>query len=162
MIESFPAAAADDRVVGPGAHLTLHYRLSDGDGRVLVETFGGRPATLELGRGQLAPGLEARLLGLRAGQQARFALAPGEAYGPRNDALLQRVSRALLAREGDPQEHYAVGDVVAFRAPDGASFAGVLRALDDDGVWFDFNHPLAGQALGFEVQIIGVLNHEPS
>jgi FKBP-type peptidyl-prolyl cis-trans isomerase SlpA len=63
-----------------------------------------------------------------------------------------------LRQLGDPDERYAVGDVVAFPAPDGAgSYAGAVCQLGDSAVLFDFNHPLAGQAVQFEVQLIGVL-----
>jgi FKBP-type peptidyl-prolyl cis-trans isomerase SlpA len=68
------------------------------------------------------------------------------------------VARKLLAQLGDPLEQYNEGDVVQFPTPDGAgSYAGVVRALEESRVLFDFNHPLAGQAVQFEVKIIGVL-----
>ena len=78
--------------------------------------------------------------------------------GERNPELLQRVKRSLLAELGDPDEAYHVGDVVQFPTPDGqGQYAGVVRELGDDWVLFDFNHPLAGQPVSFEVQLIGVL-----
>jgi FKBP-type peptidyl-prolyl cis-trans isomerase SlpA len=79
------------------------------------------------------------------------------AFGPRNPELLQRVSRATLRENSQLGEEYAVGDVVEFNAPGGGRFAGVLRALDEEGALFDFNHPLAGQPVKFEVKIIGIL-----
>jgi FKBP-type peptidyl-prolyl cis-trans isomerase SlpA len=145
--------------VQPGSYLTLHYRLTDADGETLMDTFYDKPATLTLGTGQLAPGIEAHLVGLEQGAHTQIALAPGEAFGPRNPDLVQRVSRKLLATEGDPMEEYGVGDIVQFAAPtqQGSSYAGVVKEVHDDYVLFDFNHPLAGQALRFEVQLIGVL-----
>lgn len=147
--------------VQPGSFLTLHYRLAGPDGADIVNTFDAKPATLSLGAGELAPALEARLLGLEEGARVRFALEAGEAFGPRNAQLLQRVKLALLREHGDPDESYAVGDVVQFPAPDGqGSFTGVLRELgpvEEDWAEFDFNHPLAGQPVTFEVQLIGVL-----
>ena len=72
--------------------------------------------------------------------------------------MLQWVARTLLARLGDPDERYAVGDVVQFPTPDGqGSYAGAVVASNDSAVQFDFNHPLAGQPVSFEVQLIGVL-----
>ena len=144
--------------IQPGAFLTLHYRLSGPDGADLVNTFGGKPATLTLGTGQLAPAMEARLLGLAEGAHERFELSPGEAFGERNPELLQRVKLALLRELGDPDAEYGVGDVVQFPTPGGqASYAGVVREVGPDWLLFDFNHPLAGQAVNFEVQVIGVL-----
>ncbi|NML17745.1 peptidylprolyl isomerase [Azohydromonas sp. G-1-1-14] len=145
-------------MIQPGAFLTLHYRLSGPDGADLVNTFGGKPATLTLGTGELAPAMEARLLGLGEGAHERFELAPGEAFGERNPELLQRVKLSLLRELGDPDAEYGVGDVVQFPTPGGqASYAGVVREVGPDWLLFDFNHPLAGQSVSFEVQVIGVL-----
>ena len=144
--------------VQPGSFLTLHYRLSGPDGDALIDTFADKPATLSLGTGELAPAMEARLIGLAEGTRHSFELAPGEAFGDRNPELMQRVKRALLDELGDPDETYRVGDVVQFPTPDGqASYAGVLREIDGDAYLFDFNHPLAGRPVTFEVQLIGVL-----
>ncbi len=144
--------------VEPGSFLTLHYRLSGPEGVAFVDTFGAQPATLSLGTGELAPAVEARLLGLPAGSRASFALASGEAFGERSDGLVQRVKKTLLDRHGDADADYRVGDVVRFPTPDGqASFAGVVREVDDEGLVFDFNHPLAGRPVTFEVELIGIL-----
>jgi FKBP-type peptidyl-prolyl cis-trans isomerase SlpA len=145
-------------LVQPDSFLTLHYRLAGPDGVDVVSTFDDKPATLSLGAGQLAPAIEACLLGLPEGVRETFHLEAGVAYGERNPDMLQRVGRALLAEHGDPDETYALGDVVEFPTPDGAGkFAGVVRELHDDWLLFDFNHPLAGQPVTFEVQLIGVL-----
>lgn len=143
--------------VHDGSFLTLHYRLCGPDGTEVVNTFGGRPATLSLGAGQLAPAMEARLLGLDEGAHRVFELDPGEAFGERHPDKLQRVARSLLRRHGDDTSH-AVGDVVSFPVPDGGGgFAGLVREVGDDWLLLDFNHPLAGQPVRFEVQLIGVL-----
>jgi FKBP-type peptidyl-prolyl cis-trans isomerase SlpA len=144
--------------VQPGSFLTLHYRLAGPDGADLINTFADKPATLSLGTGELAPAMEARLIGLPEGTHRSFELAPGEAFGERNPELLQRVKRALLNELGDPDEQYHVGDVVQFPTPDGqGAYAGVVREVDGDVLVFDFNHPLAGRPVTFEVRLIGVL-----
>lgn len=141
-----------------GSFLTLHYRLAGPDGADVINTFADKPATLSLGAGQLAPAMEQRLLGLAEGARASFDLPAGEAFGERNPELLQRVARKLLAELGDPDAEYHVGDVVTFPTPDGAgSYAGVVREAGEGWLLFDFNHPLAGQPVTFEVQVIGVL-----
>jgi FKBP-type peptidyl-prolyl cis-trans isomerase SlpA len=138
--------------------LTLHYRLSGPDGRAVIDTFADKPATLSLGTGELAPAMEARLLGLAEGSEHSFELAAGEAFGQRNPELLQRVKLSLLHELGDPDARYGVGDVVQFPTPDGqASYAGVVRETGDDWLLFDFNHPLAGHPVRFDVRLIGVL-----
>lgn len=144
-------------VVTPDSYLTLHYRLASMAGENIVSTFEEKPATLQLGTGQLAPFLEACLLGLAEGTHQVFELAPEQAFGPRNPELLQRISRATLDENSQLGEEYTVGDLVEFNAPSGGRFAGVLRAIDDEGALFDFNHPLAGQPVKFEVKIIGIL-----
>lgn len=147
--------------VVPGSFLTLHYRLAGPDGGDIVNTFADKPATLSLGSGELSPALEARMLGLLEGTRTVIQLDPGEAFGPRNPELVQRVALSLLRKLGDLNETWDVGDVVQFPTPDGqGAFAGVLREMGPVGEnWavFDFNHPLAGQTVTFEVQLIGVL-----
>lgn len=158
-----PAAPAR---VAADSFLTLRYRLSGPDGEAVVDTFGGAPATLSLGTGELAPALEAHLIGLVAGDRRTFALAPGEAFGARSEALVHRVARAALAQAtGEPDETYAAGDVVRLPAPDGASsIAGIVRAIEGSAgsaagetVVLDLNHPLAGRAATFEVDVLAVL-----
>lgn len=144
--------------IQPGSFLTLHYRLAGPDGAAVVDTFGGAPATLSLGTGELAPAMEQRLIGLAEGTRASFELAAGEAFGERNPALLQRVARRLMVEIGDADQQYRVGDVVSFPTPDGqGSYAGVVRELGADWLLFDFNHPLAGQPVRLDVHVIGVL-----
>ena len=151
--------------VHPGSFLTLHYRLA-GPGGDIINTFKDKPATLTLGTGELSPAVEKRLLGLEEGAHATFEIPPGEAFGDRNPEMQQWVARSLLNEIGDPDETYHVGDVVQFPTPDGmSSYAGSVQQVgkngDGDGkadaVLFDFNHPLAGQPVTFEVQLIGVL-----
>jgi FKBP-type peptidyl-prolyl cis-trans isomerase SlpA len=141
-----------------GSFLTLHYRLAGPDGRDVINTFDDKPATLSLGTGELAPAMEQRLVGLQEGARVTFELAAGEAFGPRNPEMIQRVKRSLLDELGDPDEVYSVGDVVQFPTPgDQGAYAGAVREVGSDWLLFDFNHPLAGKPVSFEVQVIGVL-----
>ena len=141
-----------------GSFLTLHYRLSGPDGADIINTFADKPATLSLGSGELAPAMEARLMGLAEGTRTSFELAAGVAFGERNLDMLQRVKLSLLHELGDPAEQYSLGDVVQFPTPDGqGAYAGVVREVGSDWLLFDFNHPLAGQPVTFEVHVIGVL-----
>lgn len=154
-----PAVAAD-------SYLTLHYRVgvrahdgAEGDAAAaddIVSTFDAQPATLQLGSGQLSPALEARLQGLTIGAHRVFELPPGEAFGPRNPDLVQRLDRKVLEQQSAMND-YVPGDVVEFNAPGGGRYAGVFRGIDDDCAIFDFNHPLAGQPVRFEVRIVGIL-----
>jgi len=144
--------------VQPGSFLTLHYRLSGPAGDV-INTFGGKPATLSLGTGELAPAVEQCLVGAEEGSRSTFTLPAGAAYGARNPEMQQWLARKVLREMGDPLETYRMGDVVQFPTPDGqGQFAGVVLQVREDGaVLFDFNHPLAGQTVTFEVHLIGIL-----
>jgi FKBP-type peptidyl-prolyl cis-trans isomerase SlpA len=144
-------------VVTPSSYLTLHYRLSTKEKAEIISTFHGNPATLQLGMGQLAPALEQQLLGLSEGAHHVVELPPEQAFGMRNPDLVQHISRATLQENSALNENYEVGDSVEFAAPAGGRFAGVLKSIDADSALFDFNHPLAGQELIFEVRIIGIL-----
>ncbi|MBC3869232.1 FKBP-type peptidyl-prolyl cis-trans isomerase [Undibacterium oligocarboniphilum] len=144
-------------VVTPNAYLTLHYRLATLNGEDIISTFNDSPATLQMGGGQLAPELEAALLGLAEGTHSTQELSPEKAFGERNPELIQRVSAETLKENSAFGEQYVIGDLVDFTAPSGGRFAGILREMDAHGYVFDFNHPLAGQTLLFETKIIGVL-----
>jgi FKBP-type peptidyl-prolyl cis-trans isomerase SlpA len=142
----------------PDSHLTLHYRVSLAhSGEDVVSTFGGNPATLQLGMGQMAEPLERCLMGLHEGASAEFELDPERAFGVRSPDLVQKVSRSMLARHGDPDADYLPGDLVDFPAPDGGRFAGVLKEINAQWALFDFNHPLAGQRIRLQVEILGIL-----
>ena len=151
--------------VEPASFLTLHYRLAGPHGDI-INTFGGKPATLSLGTGALSPAVEQCLIGLEEGTRATFELPAGVAFGERQGEMQQWVGRKLLRELGDPAETYQVGDVVEFPTPGGEGrYAGAVCELGEDrdgdghpdAVLFDFNHPLAGQPVTFEVQLIGVL-----
>ncbi len=145
-------------IVEPGSFLTLHYRLAGPQGDI-INTFHDKPATLSLGSGALSPAVEQRLLGLAEGTRVVMEIPAGEAFGERTADMQQWVARKLLNELGDPTEKYAVGDVVQFPTPDGlGSYAGTVLQVNEEGaVLFDFNHPLAGQPVTFEVELIGVL-----
>ncbi|HWI78617.1 MAG TPA: FKBP-type peptidyl-prolyl cis-trans isomerase [Ramlibacter sp.] len=148
--------------VQPGSFLTLHYRLAGPAGDI-INTFRDKPATLTLGTGELSPAVEKHLIGLAEGAHASFDIPAGEAFGDRNPEMVQWIARNLLDQMGKPDQQYEVGDVVQFPTPDGMStYSGSVVRVGQDGgksdsVLFDFNHPLAGQPVTFEVQVIGVL-----
>lgn len=146
-------------VVRQDSHITLNYRLValvDGTEREVANTFAARPVTMQMGGGQFAPTMEARLLGLATGAEATFELPAHEAYGQRQPELVQALSRAAFDREcaaGD----YQAGEVIELNVPQGGRLVGVLKHIDHERVVVDFNHPLAGVPLRWSVQVIGVL-----
>lgn len=152
------ANPAQAPVVKAGSHLTLHYRVSLADaGTDVINTFGERPATLQVGVGQMAEALERCLLGLAEGERRSFELAPQQAFGERSPELVQKLARDTFDANVDNADDYRPGDLVDIAGPDGGRIAGVLKELTERHALFDFNHPLAGHALRFEVHILGVL-----
>jgi FKBP-type peptidyl-prolyl cis-trans isomerase SlpA len=146
--------------IAPGSHVTFHYRIAavvEGTEREVVSTFGARPATLTIGRGQFAAPLEACLMGLEEGACERFDLESVAGFGQRRPELVQSVSRATFDANADDTVEYVAGDIVQFSSPEGRQFSGVLKKSDGDGVVVDFNHPLAGLPIRFAVHIVGVL-----
>lgn len=158
MPSNAPDSSSTPAEVQPGAFLTLHYRLAGPAGDI-INTFDGLPSTLTLGNGELSTALENRLIGMKEGERMSYDIPAGEAFGEKNPDMQQWVARKLLAELGDPDEEYTLGDVVQFPTPTGeGGYAGtVLQVRDDGAVLFDFNHPLAGHPVTFEVLLIGVL-----
>lgn len=141
--------------------VTLNYRVVVADGSTagieIVSTFGSTPATLQLGSGELAPTLEACLEDLPVGERHVFLLEPEQAFGPHNPELVKRMAKSELPGGGAKVEPLAL---IEFEAPSqfsGAKFAGIVRETDDDSALIDFNHPLAGKSIRFEVEVIGIL-----
>lgn len=144
------------------SYLTLHYRLGDAAGNEFVSTFELSPATLQMGCGQLAAPLEQCLLGMRAGQCRIFELAGDDAFGQHNPRLVERIARSALPPGIELREN----SLIEFAAPagdapgalaNGGGFVGFLRELSEHSALFDFNHPLAGKAIRFEVEIIAIM-----
>lgn len=148
-------------IVGPGSYLTLHYRIElvtgPAAGSVFADTFNHRPATLQMGSGQWAPGMEVALLGREEGAQFSIELPAARAYGDRNPELLQHVTRDMLEANSEAGATYSPGDIVEFAAPNGGRYSGVFKEQGETWALFDFNHPLAGADLRIDVSLLGVL-----
>lgn len=137
--------------VRPDSLVTLHYRITLENGQPLISTFESTPATLQLGAGELLPNLETLLTGLETGSRKLFTLDPDSAFGDYKPELMERVRREHM-----PEEDIEAMSVMEFTAPDGSRYTGLVREIDDESALIDFNHPLAGKKIGFEVEIIGV------
>ncbi len=152
-----PAAAPASQGIQSGAHVTLHFRLTLPDGQVVFDTFSQHPATIQVGEGHLSPALEKCLIALNEGDERSYELGPDDGFGPRNAELVQKISKNLLQEHADLSEPFEPGDVMEFPGPDGGRIVGVFKGWDEQAAIFDFNHPLAGQSLKFDVKIIGLL-----
>jgi FKBP-type peptidyl-prolyl cis-trans isomerase SlpA len=144
-------------VVANDSFLTINYRLALPGGEDYINTFADRPATMQLGTGQFAPCFEKVLIGAKVGEKRVAVLAPAEAFGEHKLELVQWITMETLQANTDEVAEFAPGDMIEFNAPSGAQYAGVLQSINEEGAWFDFNHPLAGKQLSFEVEIIAIL-----
>ena len=138
-------------VIGEHSRVTLHFSLKLDDGTEVDSTFKGGPATFSVGDGSLLPGFEKALFGLRAGDEAEIEIPPEVGFGQRNPANIQQVRRDSFSPDIDLEP----GLVVSFDNGSG-ELPGVVEGIGDDEVTVDFNHPLAGQTLNFQVKIIEV------
>ena len=138
--------------IGTDSQVTLHFALRLEDGTDVDSTFSRDPASLTIGDGNLPEAFERCLHGLMAGDRQSFTLAPEDAFGQPNPNNVQTFKR----REFAPDLELEEGLVLSFADAAKAEVPGVIKSFDDDTVEVDFNHPLAGRTLTFEVEVIDV------
>ncbi len=142
-------------LIGAGSTVIFHFDIKLADGSAAESTrVHNKPAKLQMGDGSLSPAFEAQLSGLQAGDKKTFTLPPEDAYGLPNPDNLYYVDRSKFSLEAPAQ----VGMIVGFAMPGGSELPGLIREVVRDSVTVDFNHPLAGQTLTFNVEIVQVSN----
>ncbi|KRW62841.1 FKBP-type peptidyl-prolyl cis-trans isomerase [Pseudomonas sp. TTU2014-080ASC] len=138
-------------LIGPDREVTLHFALKLESGDVVDSTFDKNPATFKVGDGNLLPGFEQAMFGLKAGDKRSIAISPEQGFGQGNPQNVQVIPRNQF--EGmDLSE----GLLVIFNDAANTELPGVVKSFTDETVVVDFNHPLAGKALSFDVEIIDV------
>ncbi len=136
-----------------GDAVLLHYQLLLADGSVADSTTAnGKPALFRLGDGSLSEAIERELTGLSIGEKKRFAVSAADAFGEREPGLVNYVERHLFPDDIEVVE----GAIVVFEHPASGEMPGVIRAITGHSVTVDFNHPLAGEALTFDVEILAI------
>lgn len=140
------------KIIATNSRVTLHFALRLQDGTEVDSTFERDPAVLVIGDGNLPEGFEKYLYGLYAGDQEAFQVPPEEAFGQSNPNNIQEFRRDEFAPDMDLEE----GLVLSFADAKQAELPGVVKSFDDDRVEVDFNHPLSGKTLTFEVKILQV------
>lgn len=137
--------------IDEGMEVTLHFTLALEDGTVVDSTREKAPATFQLGDGNLPPGFEHPLKGLAAGDTGRYEITPEHAFGQHNPQNVQ-----MLKRDDFKEVAPEIGAVVSFADANGNELPGVIKAINERQVDVDFNHPLAGRTLTFEVEVLDV------
>ncbi|MDY0971499.1 FKBP-type peptidyl-prolyl cis-trans isomerase [Siccibacter turicensis] len=131
----------------------VHFTLKLEDGSTAESTrSNGKPALFRLGDGSLSEGLEQHLLGLKNGETKSFSLEPDAAFGISSPDLIQYFSRREFIDAGEPD----IGAIMLFTAMDGSEMPGVIREVNGDSITVDFNHPLAGQTIHFDIEVLDV------
>lgn len=129
-------------------HLTFHYTLRDAQGGLIDTSRGAEPMTCVEGTGQVIDGLEGVLQAMQPGETCKVVVPPERGYGLREADLVQKVPRARL-----PAMEMKVGDRFQ-TGPDRQDPVVTVVAVEDDNVTLDANHPLAGQVLHFDVELV--------
>jgi len=137
-------------MIKKGSAVKLHYTLSV-DGVILDSSPEGDPLAFVQGSGQIIPGLEKQLEGLKAGDKKEVTVGPDEGYGPVDPNALQKVPRAAF--ENAPG--LKVGDIVSGQLGE-QTFNAIVAQISPEEITLDFNHPLAGKTLRFAVEVVEV------
>ncbi|HID30572.1 MAG TPA: peptidylprolyl isomerase [Desulfobacterales bacterium] len=127
------------------------------NGDVFDSSRNTSPIEVEVGAGKVIKGFEEALVGMEEKEKKTFTLSPEEAYGPRNEDKEQNFMRSELPQGFDPK----VGQVLALRNPQGGQLPAKVKHADEEKITLDLNHPLAGETLTFEVQVVDI-NDTPS
>lgn len=139
--------------IGPDTKVTLHFSLALENGSIVDSNFDAEPATFVVGDGNLLPGFEAAIQGMESGAEGVFSILPEQGFGQHNPSNIQSFARKEF---GDDIE-LEPGLMLSFADANQAELPGVVVEADDDTVTIDFNHPLAGHTIKFQVQILDVV-----
>ncbi|WP_100656372.1 FKBP-type peptidyl-prolyl cis-trans isomerase [Alteromonas flava] len=146
-----------NNIIHEKSEVLMHFDLKLEDGSAADSTrVNNKPAKLVMGDGSLTPNFEACLLGMHEGERKSFTLAANDAFGMPNPDNIYHLERSRFELEEGVQE----GMIIGFAQPDGSELPGIIRSVAGDSVTVDFNHPLAGQTVIFDVEILAVRNPE--
>ena len=135
-----------------GTRVLVHYTGTLDDGTQFDSSRGREPLEVILGQDMVIPGLEKAITGLEPGQSVTVTIPEEEAYGAHNEEMVIRIPRTSFPAEIKP----ALGEQLILRSPDGNEIPALIVELDDADVTLDANHPLAGFALTFEIELVSV------
>jgi peptidylprolyl isomerase len=138
--------------VESGHFVSVHYKGTLQNGEVFDTSEGRHPLEVEMGAGQIISGFEEALLGMSLNEKKVFTLDPSDAYGQKDESLTHSFPRADVPAEINPE----VGQTVALSSPEGRQVPAMITAVDDEKVVVDLNHPLAGQTLTFDIEVVGI------
>lgn len=135
-----------------GDTVKVHYTGRRPNGEAFDSSVGQEPLEFTLGAGEVIPGFETGVQGMTLGESKTIVIPPDEAYGPYENEMVLEVERDQLPEEMTP----TVGQQLQVRQDAGEAFSVIVVAVGAGTVTLDANHPLAGQALTFEIQLLGI------
>ena len=142
-------------IIKKGSKVSLDYEGKFEDGTVFDSSKHGdhsHPLEFEVGAGQVIPGFDNAVIGMKEGDEKEFSIESKDAYGDPNPQLSQEVPRNLLPKEQEPKE----GMMLVLGSPDGRQIPARITKVTEDKVTIDLNHPLAGKKLIFKIKIIDI------
>jgi FKBP-type peptidyl-prolyl cis-trans isomerase SlpA len=135
--------------VSEGTRVYLNFSVSLEDGSEVDTNFGSDPVDFVVGDGSLLPGFERLIFGMSAGERQMFTVSPENAFGQPNDNNVQYLPRDQF----DEDLELEIGLVFSFADASGGEVQGMIIAFDEDEVTVDFNHPLSGRTILFDVLV---------
>ncbi len=133
-------------------YVSVHYTGTLANGEQFDSSEGHPPLEFKTGAGQMIKGFEAAIMGMSLNEKKVFTLSPQDAYGERDESRTHEFARSDVPQEIAPE----VGQLLALTSHDGRQIPASITAVDDEKVTVDLNHPLAGQSLTFEVEVVGI------
>jgi peptidylprolyl isomerase len=138
--------------VETGRFVSVHYKGVLQNGEVFDTSEGRDPLEVEMGAGQIIAGFEEALMGMSLNEKKVFTLAPEDAFGQKDESRIHSFSREDVSAEVNPE----VGQTVAISVQGGRQVPAIITEVDDEKVVLDLNHPLAGQTLTFDIEVVGI------
>ena len=138
--------------IGPGSEVLMHFTLSLADGTVADSTVEGEPLRFVMGDGSLIEGLELVLYGLKQGDRQCLSIEPRDAFGFPEEENIHTMPHSEFPEDIQLE----VGQIIGFTTPSGEEVPGAIKEIKDEEVVVDFNHPLAGHEIIFDVEILEV------
>lgn len=134
-----------------GDTITIHYRGQFDTGEEFDNSFGREPIVFTVGNGQVVEAIDQGVQGLERGERRRIKVSPDDGFGPRREELIRSVPKNML---GD--QVVEPGEAVEIQTEDDQVLIAEVKAIDDESVTFDLNHPLAGRNIEFDVELLDI------
>ena len=135
-----------------GDTVQIHYTGTLDDGTQFDSSQGREPLEFEVGSGQVIPGFDKAVEGMTVGDSKSVRIEADEAYGPRHEQLVQQVERSVLPDDLNPE----TGMALQSSSPDGQVTQFMVTEVTDETITVDANHPLAGHALSFDIELVDI------